>query len=76
MDEPTAFLDFQARQQMHQLLSDLVKETQKSIIISTHEIELALKMGSLFWIIGDKGIVFQERDPQKAREILHQSFGY
>lgn len=76
MDEPTAFLDFQARQQMHQLLTDLVKETQKSIIISTHEIELALKMGTLFWIIGEKGVVIEERDPQKAREILHQSFGY
>lgn len=44
LDEPTAHLDLPSRITTIKLLTRLAKEKQKTIILSTHEIELALQM--------------------------------
>ena len=43
MDEPTAHLDIVNRIEMFQMLAGIVKEAGKSILISTHELDLSLQ---------------------------------
>ncbi len=43
LDEPTAFLDYTSKHHVFNLLSKLVKEDKKCIIISSHDIDLLLK---------------------------------
>jgi iron complex transport system ATP-binding protein len=43
LDEPTAFLDFPSKVETMHLLKRLVRETGKTIFLSTHDLELALQ---------------------------------
>jgi iron complex transport system ATP-binding protein len=50
LDEPTAFLDFPTKASLFVLLKKLVKISKMGIIISTHDIELALKTADQIWL--------------------------
>ena len=54
LDEPTAFLDFTSRVQLMQTLRTLARESQKAILLSTHDLELALQLSDRLWLM-DKG---------------------
>lgn len=43
MDEPTAFLDYESRHRLFALLKQLAKEQQKTIIVSSHDLDILLK---------------------------------
>ncbi len=51
LDEPTAFLDYPTKRECLQLLQQLAAEKQKTIILSTHDIELALPVANLVWFM-------------------------
>ena len=51
LDEPTAFLDFQSKVEVMQLLHRLSREANKTIFLSTHDIELALQMADKIWLM-------------------------
>jgi iron complex transport system ATP-binding protein len=58
LDEPTAHLDLNNRVEIMKLLRRLARETQKAILISTHELDLALQMADRIWLAGlEKNIV-------------------
>ena len=46
LDEPTAFLDFPSKVEMMQLLHQLSRQTDKTIFLSTHDLELALQIAA------------------------------
>lgn len=50
LDEPTVHLDANNRYTVLELLRNLVNETQKSILISTHQVEIALNMADEIWL--------------------------
>ncbi len=52
LDEPTAHLDLNNRIEMINMLSDLAKETNKSILMATHELDLALQSADRIWLVG------------------------
>jgi iron complex transport system ATP-binding protein len=52
MDEPTAHLDLNNRVEMMKLLKSLTRELNKAILISTHELDLALQMADTIWLAG------------------------
>lgn len=54
LDEPTAFLDFGSRVQLFRLLQRLAHENGKSILVSTHDLELVLHLADRLWLIHDK----------------------
>lgn len=54
MDEPTAFLDHPSKLQFFADLKTIALEKQKIILVSTHDIELASRYGTLFWHL-DRG---------------------
>lgn len=55
LDEPTAHLDLPNRVEIMQLLRNLAHDTQKGILLSTHELDLALKAADTLWLIDRDG---------------------
>lgn len=57
LDEPTAFLDFPSKVEIMQLLHDLTRTTDKTIFLSTHDLDLALQIADKIWLMDKtKGI--------------------
>ncbi|MGB0863561.1 MAG: ABC transporter ATP-binding protein, partial [Saprospiraceae bacterium] len=54
LDEPTTHLDLVNRYQIFQLLKSLSQELNKIILLSTHEIELALQLADNVILINEK----------------------
>lgn len=51
LDEPTAFLDFPSKVETMLLLSRLSREAEKTIFLSTHDLELALQTADRLWLM-------------------------
>lgn len=51
LDEPTAFLDFPSKVEIMQLLHHLSRSTNKTIFLSTHDLELALQIADKIWLM-------------------------
>ena len=56
LDEPTAHLDLPSRIRLMRLLHRLAHQTQKGILLSTHELELALQVADEVWLLQNKAI--------------------
>lgn len=59
LDEPTAHLDLSARLEVTLMLRELAAELGKSILISTHELELALSWADRLWLMDAGGRVVE-----------------
>ncbi len=57
LDEPTAFLDLPRRVEIMRLLRRLAHETQRAMILSTHDLDLALRSADLLWLMAPGGSV-------------------
>ncbi|MGM0546465.1 MAG: ABC transporter ATP-binding protein [Bacteroidota bacterium] len=57
LDEPTAHLDLPNRVEIIRLLRRLAHQTEKGILLSTHELDLALKAADTLWLINRGGEV-------------------
>lgn len=55
LDEPTAHLDLPSRVEMMHLLHSLARETGKAILLSTHELDLALQASDKLWLMQQNG---------------------
>jgi iron complex transport system ATP-binding protein len=55
LDEPTAFLDAQRRVEILTLLRDLARDTDRAVIVSTHEVHLALELADALWLMDGRG---------------------
>ena len=57
LDEPTAHLDLNNRVEVMNLLRSLSRKMGKSILVATHELDLALQTADLIWLAtGDNKI--------------------
>jgi len=56
LDEPTSHLDVPNRIAIIRLLRKLVVETGKTILFSTHELDLALQVADRLWLMHEKEI--------------------
>ena len=57
LDEPTAFLDFHAKAGTLRLMLRLAHEANKTILLSTHDVEMALRLSDALWIVQDGNIL-------------------
>ncbi len=55
LDEPTAHLDLPSRVELMKMLRELAKETKKAILLSTHELDLALQWCDTIWLMNQDG---------------------
>jgi iron complex transport system ATP-binding protein len=51
LDEPTAFLDVPSRVDVMQLLRRLARDQGLAVLMSTHEVELALRTADTMWLV-------------------------
>jgi len=64
LDEPTAHLDLPSRIQIMQLLHKLARTTQKGILLSTHELDLALQVADEVWLLQKAGGKLEKGVPE------------
>ncbi|MEA5554488.1 ABC transporter ATP-binding protein [Anabaena cylindrica UHCC 0172] len=57
LDEPTAFLDLPRRVEIMKLLRQLARDTNQAILLSTHDLDLALRLADKIWLLGNNGIL-------------------
>jgi iron complex transport system ATP-binding protein len=55
LDEPTAHLDLPSRIRLMRLLHSLTREMNKGILLSTHELDLALQVADEVWLLQTAG---------------------
>lgn len=55
LDEPTAHLDLPSRIRLMRLLHTLTREMNKGILLSTHELDLALQVADELWLLQQAG---------------------
>jgi iron complex transport system ATP-binding protein len=51
LDEPTAFLDVPSRVELMGLLRQLTRERPLAVVVSTHDLELALRTADVIWLV-------------------------
>ena len=55
LDEPTAFLDYPSKVDTLLLLRRICREQQKTVFLSTHDLELALQVADRLWLMQTDG---------------------
>lgn len=55
LDEPAAFLDVSARVEMIATLRQLARQQNVAVILSSHDLELSLRMADTIWLIDGAG---------------------
>ena len=75
LDEPTAFLDFHAKLSTLRLMLKLAHETNKIILMSTHDVEMALRLSDILWIVQDGKIQTGTTTSLTESGILRQFLG-
>ena len=53
LDEPTAFLDFPSKVALFRLLKKLAVEMNKAVLVSSHDVELVLRLCDRLWLLDD-----------------------
>mgnify|MGYP001798496804 CR=1 FL=1 len=51
LDEPTAFLDLPSRVELMGLLRQLTRDAPLAVVVSTHDLELALRTADVVWLV-------------------------
>lgn len=72
LDEPTAFLDFPAKKGLFSLLARLAHTEGKAILVSTHDVELALRMADRVWLLSATGL--REGDAERMAPAVAEAF--
>jgi iron complex transport system ATP-binding protein len=57
LDEPTAFLDLPRRVEIMGLLKKLARTTNRAILLSTHDLDLAIRAADRMWLMSSRGII-------------------
>ena len=71
LDEPTAFLDFPSKVETMLLLRRIAQEADKTIFLSTHDVELALQTADTLWLMSrDEGLHVGSPQELAARGVL------
>lgn len=75
LDEPTAHLDLPNRVKIMLLLRQLAHDTRRSVLISSHELDLALQTADKIWLMQpQKGICCGTPDELVRQGIFQQAF--
>lgn len=75
LDEPTAHLDLPNRIKILQLLRRLAHEQDKTILISTHELELAIQLSDRVLLISENGAQLDTADNLRQQNAFTKAFG-
>jgi len=74
LDEPTSFLDMPNRYEICSLLRDLSHNQRKTIIFSTHELDIALDLSDSMLLIDGEGLICGTPDEILAQGCIQRLF--
>ena len=75
LDEPTAFLDVANRVKLLELLRSLASEQGRTVLFSTHDLQLALEVSDGLWLIDHEHRVWQGApDVALSSGLLERTF--
>ena len=75
MDEPTAFIDYPSKIELFSLMKMLTKERNKTIIFSSHDLELLLRYTDDIWLISKgKQLISANKEDLIGNDILKEYF--
>jgi iron complex transport system ATP-binding protein len=74
LDEPTAHLDIHNKIEIFNLLKKLTLDLHKTILISTHEIHLALQLADELWLMNEAEIISGKTEDLIANESVSKLF--
>ena len=75
LDEPTAHLDLPNRIKILQLLRRLAHEQGKTILISTHELDLAIQLSDRILLMSKQGIQLDTANNLREKNTFTEAFG-
>ncbi|MDT8445505.1 MAG: ABC transporter ATP-binding protein [bacterium] len=75
LDEPTAFLDLPHRLSTLRLLRQLAQAEGKAVLLSTHELDLALRLADRLWLLGPEGLLQGAPEDLALSGALERAFG-
>lgn len=86
LDEPTAFLDYPSKVEVMQLLKLIAHEEHKTVLLSTHDLELAVSSADRLWLFEkhrdgaekektNKGKETNEEETYKKKEEYYKEKG-
>ena len=75
LDEPTAHLDLPNRIRILQLLRLLAHEQGKTILISTHELELAIQLSDRILLMSEDGVELDDAQTLRLKGAFSKAFG-
>ncbi len=76
LDEPTAHLDLPGRYKTFELLQELAHTQEKTILISTHDLDLALQTADVLWLMKpNKGVVVGSPKELLQTNVFEELFG-
>ena len=75
LDEPTAHLDLPNRIKVLQLLRRLAHEQEKTILISTHELELAIQLSDRILLMSEQGVLLDTAKNLREQDAFTEAFG-
>ena len=71
LDEPTAYLDYPSKIEAMLLLRTLARKEGKTVLMSTHDVGLALQLADDIWLLAEDGKL-HTGEPQKM--VLDENF--
>ena len=75
LDEPTAHLDLNNRVELMYLLKELSHQLNKAVLLSTHDLDIALQCADNFWLMQPcKKIVFGTPEDLVLKEEFENTF--
>ena len=75
LDEPTAHLDLPNRIHILQLLRHLAHEQGKTILISTHELDLAIQLSDRILLLSENGVQLDTAAQLRQTKAFTHAFG-
>ncbi len=75
LDEPTAHLDLPNRIEVMMLLKRLAKETNKTFILSTHELDLAIQISDKIWLFDGNDVHIGIPEDLMVNGTFQNAFG-
>ncbi|PLX09947.1 MAG: ABC transporter ATP-binding protein [Marinilabiliales bacterium] len=76
LDEPTAFLDYYSKHKLLNLLNSLAKEQNRSIVFSTHDLEIAFQYVNKVWLFEENQVNQYNIEELKQTDILEKVLCY
>lgn len=70
LDEPTSFLDLPTRYELVSILKKLTREENKTVIFSTHELDIALKLSDYIALVADSTVHLLPASEMSASPFL------